>query len=270
MQTGTVISVNDFQGLNALRVGAQQQSPAALTEAAIQFEALFIGEMLKSARQASFGEGIFDSQQSQQYLAMLDQQVALEMARGGGYGFGDQIVRGMANLGAGGYTTPDAFVADIWPHARSAGQRLGVEPKLLVAQAALETGWGESVMRRPDGRPSYNFFGIKADAGWDGDRVLMPTLEFRDGVPERTLQPFRAYASAADGFADYARLIGGSARYGEARALSRDPQAYAGALQDAGYATDPHYAKKMLAIFSGDQLRSSLGGLKGGGLGPTQ
>jgi flagellar protein FlgJ len=270
MQASTVTSVNDFQGLNALRVSAQQQSPAALTEAAIQFEALFIGEMLKSARQASFGDGIFDSQQTQQYLAMMDQQVALEMARSGGYGFGDQIVRGMEKLGAGGYPTPDAFVADIWPHARVAGQRLGVDPEVLVAQAALETGWGESIMQRPDGRPSFNFFGIKADAKWHGDRVLKPTLEFRDGVPERVKQPFRAYASAADGFADYTRLIGGSARYGAARASSSDARAYAHALQDAGYATDPDYAKKLLAVFAGDQLRLSLDGLKGGGLGPTQ
>jgi flagellar protein FlgJ len=268
--TGAVNSANDFQGLAALRVSAQQQSPAALTEAAVQFEALFIGEMLKSAREASFGDGIFDSQQTQQYMAMLDQQVALEMARGGGYGFGEQIIKGVRQLGAAGYQTPDAFVQDIWPHARAAGQQLGVEPRLLVAQAALETGWGEAIMSRPDGSPSFNFFGIKADSDWSGDRVIKQTVEFRDGVPERVMEPFRAYSSAADGFADYARLIGGSLRYGDARGVSEDPAAYARALQDAGYATDPDYAKKLLAVFAGDQLRLSLGGLKGAMLRPTQ
>lgn len=270
MHSATVNTANDFEGLAALRASARQHAPAALSEAAIQFEALFIGEMLKSARQASFGDGIFDSQQTQQYMAMLDQQVALEMARRGGYGFGEQITRGVEQLGAGGYETPDAFVQDVWPYARAAGERLGVEPKLLVAQAALETGWGEAVMRRPDGRPSFNFFGIKADSTWEGDRVVKKTLEFRDGVAEQAHEPFRAYGSAAEGFADYAQLIGSSPRYGEARAVSQDPKAYARALQDAGYATDPDYAKKLLAIFSGDTLRSGLEPLKAGMLEPTQ
>ena len=270
MHSATVNSANDFQGLAALRADAQKHSPAALSEAAIQFESLFIGEMLKAARQASFGDGIFDSQQTQQYLAMLDQQVALEMARSGGYGFGEQIVRGVEQLNRAGYTDSGNFIADVWPHARAAGERLGVDPELLVAQAALETGWGESVMRRPDGRPSFNFFGIKADPQWRGDRVLKQTLEFRDGVAQKTTEPFRAYSSVADGFADYVRLIGNSARYGEARAVSSDPTNYAQALQRAGYATDPNYANKLLDIFASDRLRSSTAELKHGAIRSTQ
>ncbi len=270
MYGATVHSANDFHGLAALRVSAQQHSPAALSEAAVQFEALFIGEMLKSARQASFGEGSFDSQQTRQYLAMLDQQVALEMARRGGYGFGEQIIRGVEQLDTQGHSTPTAFVEDIWPHARATGERLGVEPRLLVTQAALETGWGRSPMRRPDGRPAFNFFGIKADSSWDGERVVKQTIEFRDGVAERTVQPFRAYSSAAEGFADYARLIKNSSRYDGARAVGHHATAYARALQDAGYATDPDYANKLLNIFNGQPLRSALAGLKGAALRPTQ
>ena len=97
--------------------------------------------------------------------------------------------------------------------------------------------------------PAYNFFGIKADAHWDGDRVMHRTLEVTGGVGAMTLQPFRAYGSAADSFADYARLIGNSPRYGAARRVGSSPEAYARALQDAGYATDPDYAKQTAGGF---------------------
>src|SRR5690606_21365231 len=86
------------------------------------------------------------------------------------------------------------FVNALLPHARRAAERLGVDPKLLVAQAALETGWGASIPRRADGRSTHNLFGIKAGASWRGEKAGAWTLEVVGGVPERRRADFRAYA----------------------------------------------------------------------------
>ena len=85
-------TAHDFVGLARLRESAQEHDPAALEETAIQFEALFVGIMLKASRDASLGEGLFDNSQTEQYMELMDQQVALELARKGGLGFGDMLV----------------------------------------------------------------------------------------------------------------------------------------------------------------------------------
>lgn len=95
MLAPVVPTIHDFEGLARLRQGAQRHDPAALEEAGVQFEALIIGIMLKAAREANLGEGIFDSDQSRQYLELMDQQVALDLARQGGLGFGKLLVEGV-------------------------------------------------------------------------------------------------------------------------------------------------------------------------------
>ncbi len=85
-------TVHDFEGLARLRESAQAHDPAALKETAIQFEALIVGIMLKASRDASLGEGLLDSSQTEQYLELMDRQVALELARQGGLGFGQMLV----------------------------------------------------------------------------------------------------------------------------------------------------------------------------------
>ncbi|NHA13379.1 flagellar assembly peptidoglycan hydrolase FlgJ [Thioalkalivibrio sp. XN279] len=143
---------------------------------------------------------------------------------------------------------PAEFVRRLWPHAQRAAARLGIAPEVLVAQSALETGWGRHMIRHADGRSSHNLFGIKASGNWQGERVGVPTLEYRDGVARREHAAFRGYRDEAASFADYARLIGSEPRYQKALASGGDPAVYLRGLQEAGYATDPAYADKILAI----------------------
>lgn len=156
-------------------------------------------------------------------------------------------------------SSPEAFVQSIWPHAQRTAKQLGVSAKALVAQAALETGWGRRLVGAGEAA-SNNLFGIKAGARWVGERVTSATHEFVNGVRQNQHAQFRAYTSAAESFADYARLLGGS-RYAAARGTGEDTQRFASALQQAGYATDPSYAAKITAIANGDTLNRALAAL---------
>ncbi|MET0379583.1 MAG: flagellar assembly peptidoglycan hydrolase FlgJ [Spongiibacteraceae bacterium] len=153
--------------------------------------------------------------------------------------------------------SPEQFVDALMPVAEQVSTRLGVDSRVLLSQAALETGWGEKVIRRADGSSSFNFFNIKADANWKGGVVTVPTLEYRDGIAVRETANFRAYNSAEESFADYAQLIGNNPRYQDALARAGDPRAYVHALQRAGYATDPQYAQKVMSVFSSDSLQQA-------------
>lgn len=153
--------------------------------------------------------------------------------------------------------TPADFVAAVAPLAERAAGELGVDGRVLVSQAALETGWGRKVLQRPDGSSSYNFFNIKAGSSWQGDVVKVPTLEYRDGVAVRETAAFRAYASPAEGFADYVRLIRDNPRYRDALQRAGDPGHYMQALADAGYATDPAYAQKVMQVLGTDHVQEA-------------
>jgi len=155
------------------------------------------------------------------------------------------------------WQSPEQFVQDVLPHAKAAAEKIGVDPRLLVAQAALETGWGQHVPQS-DETAGYNLFGIKADHRWDGNRVAWNTLE-HDGVefiPTRA--QFRAYEGLGDAINDYADFIQGNPRYQDAIAESANPDAYIQALQRAGYATDPNYADKVMRIYHGDRLNAAV------------
>jgi flagellar protein FlgJ len=160
--------------------------------------------------------------------------------------------------------TPEAFVRDLWPHAERAAGELGVAPEVLIAQAALETGWGRGVSRHTDGSSSNNLFNIKADRRWQGDSVKISTLEYRDGIAVRERAAFRAYPSHAESFDDYVDFLRTNPRYSEALANSSDPQRYVESLQAAGYATDPAYAKKIGAILARDELKGVVAELESG------
>lgn len=273
-------SVTDFLGIAKLRADARAdaKSPAVLRKVASQFEAIFVQMMLKGMREAKLADGMFDSNQQDHYLDMFDSQIALNLSQGRGIGLADLLVRQLggteesaasvaASAVAGGARSrermsPQDFVRAVWPHAQRAAETLGADPKALVAQAALETGWGKSIISRPDGGSSHNLFGIKAGAGWEGERVSVGTLEFEDGVAVRKRADFRAYDSFADSFQDYARLLSTQPRYQGALTQADDPAAFAHALQQAGYATDPAYARKIEGILGGNVLASALAGLK--------
>lgn len=266
-------SIVDVQGLAALKRGAAEQSPAALEEAAQQFESLIIGLMLKTARDAQLGDGLFDNSQSKQYLELMDQQVALELARKGGFGFSDMIIEQLGtrtvepaaepSRAAFEAADPEQFVRELLPQARAAAERLGVDPKLLLAQAALETGWGRSLPRRGDGSSSNNLFGIKAGASWRGQSVSQWTLENIDGAMTRQRARFRAYESTSESFADYAALIAESPRYAPALESGGDPERYVREVVAGGYATDAAYADKWLSIYNGAELERAVSAAQG-------
>ena len=144
--------------------------------------------------------------------------------------------------------SPEEFVQQLWPCAEEAGKALGVDPKHLLAQAALETGWGKSLPCDVDGTTSFNFFGIKAGSSWQGDSVSVKTLEFEGGVPVPKQAKFRSYDSAADSFRDYVEVLRNNPRYADALNTGSDAKAFANALQHGGYATDPRYAMKIETI----------------------
>lgn len=150
------------------------------------------------------------------------------------------------------------FVARMRPHALAVERETGIPAHFMVAQAALETGWGKAEPRRTDGSPSFNLFGIKANRGWRGASVEATTLEYVDGQPQRQTERFRAYGSYAEAFADYARLLTENPRY-SAAASSRDGAGFARALQNAGYASDPQYAAKLERIISSPAMKSLKG-----------
>lgn len=139
------------------------------------------------------------------------------------------------------------FAGNLWSQAVVASQTTGIPPQFLIAHAALESGWGKSEPRFADGRQSHNLFGIKAGGNWQGETVEAVTTEYVNGVAEQRVERFRAYASYAEGFEDYARLLAQSPRY-TAVAGSKDASSFAYGLQRAGYATDPSYAHKLLRV----------------------
>ncbi len=149
------------------------------------------------------------------------------------------------------------YVDRVWPHAVDAARSLGVPPHFLVAHSALESGWGKSEIRLPNGASSYNIFGIKAGKSWQGPTVEVPTTEYVDGVAQRTHARFRVYASYSEAFQDYAKLLRGNSRY-SAVLGQQDGAQFARSLQQSGYATDPGYADKLGRIIGGATLRQAL------------
>lgn len=155
------------------------------------------------------------------------------------------------------FETPEEFVEHLYPIARKVGDELGVDPKVLLAQSALETGWGKHVMPRGGGS-SYNLFGIKADRRWQGEVTEVSTVEYRGGVPLREKASFRAYQSYEDSFRDYLNFLRSNPRYENALRQAGDSEAFVSELQLAGYATDPHYSNKITRIMQGERLQAAL------------
>jgi peptidoglycan hydrolase FlgJ len=153
--------------------------------------------------------------------------------------------------------TPANFVESLRPMAQRIAAKLGIDSAVLLSQSALETGWGQKVIQCADGSSSFNFFNIKADANWTGAVVKVPTIEYQSGVAVREWASFRAYASPEESFADYARLIGENPRYQQALECGNDPRAYVKALAEAGYATDPRYAQKVLAVYDSEPMQAA-------------
>lgn len=292
----------DVQGVNQLKLEAKQSSPEALKAAAQQFEAVFMNMLMKSMREATPQDGMFDSEQTRMYTSMLDQQLTQRLASRG-IGLADVMVRQLSGplnapqgesaipeAGAAGYplnapqrdsdplrargpvesyapgqttaqptpagasrsgdTQPhvDAFVQRLLPDAQVASASTGIPAQFMMGQAALETGWGKAEIRGADGQNSHNLFGIKAGDAWHGRTVDIVTTEYVDGKPQKQVDTFRAYDSYADAFRDYAKLLRANPRYQNVIAQAQDAAGFAKGLQDAGYATDPKYAQKLMSV----------------------
>lgn len=286
-------AVTDFTQFSTLRAAAEQNDPAVLREVAGQFEALFVETMLKNMREASLGDPLLgDSDQHEMYQGMLDQQLAVEMASGKGIGLAEMLVRQLGGETAAAQVRPagefrlresspvgarasplwtdaETFARDVWPHAEHAAKRLNVAPEAIVAQAALETGWGAHVPEQRDGASSFNLFGIKAGYGWTGASVTKATLEFEQGVTKPQLAKFRAYDNVGDNFRDYAEMLEHNPRYESVSGHGDDIDGFAHALQSSGYATDPEYASKLKEVARSETMQRAISGLKNFGPLPT-
>lgn len=277
----------DAQALNGLKRDAASDPQGNLKQVAQQVEGMFVQMMLKSMRAALPQDGILSSDQSRLYTSMYDQQIAQQMSQKG-LGLADMMVKQMSNANAvpseTAGTSPMAlddevlrtlpnqaleqtlrravpkapsaaplslnngnFVARLSTPARVVSQQSGIPHQLIVAQAALESGWGQREIPAADGSPSYNLFGIKAGGSWDGPVTEITTTEFEQGAAKKIKAKFRVYGSYVEAMADYVKLLTNNPRYAGV-ANARSPEQAAQALQQAGYATDPQYASKLVSV----------------------
>ncbi|MCW8887434.1 MAG: flagellar assembly peptidoglycan hydrolase FlgJ [Gammaproteobacteria bacterium] len=310
----------DFNGLAELRRGARDNNPETIKAVAQQFEAIFVQMMMKSMRDAKLADGLFDSDQSEQYIDLHDKQLANTLSgQGKGIGLADVIARQLSgattqtdskiedasnnipprlpttfqlrehkhpNHGVNEQlsavqpdrgdhvdvastnsvkkkddpvmNTPDDFIQELWPMAEKAAASLGVSPKAILAQAALETGWGRAVIRSQDGQNSFNLFNIKSGSGWQGDSVMKSSLEFYDGVAKQERSAFRRYNGYEESFDDYVNFLQSNPRYEKALKQGDSAASYLHELQQAGYATDPDYAEKVGAIMNRGRFASAI------------
>jgi flagellar protein FlgJ len=271
----------DIRSLNALKFDAGAANSAQATrEVAKQFESLFMRELIKSMRDATMKSGLMEGEQANLGQDMLDQQLSISMSGMQG-GLSEAIARQLSRQMGGAdanFSVPstlslpqaqsratlpstsmpaeattqvprgrDGFVQHLSGTAERVAQESGIPASFMLGQAGHETGWGKSEIRHKDGSNSFNLFGIKATKAWTGKVAEITTTEYINGKAQKVTAKFRAYDSYEDSFRDYARLIKESPRYEKAESVAQSgsAMAYASALQKAGYATDPEYARKL-------------------------
>lgn len=267
----------DSKSLEALKYSAASDPKGAIKAAAKQFESLFMQEIMKGMRQSTMSSGLLDNQGSQMGTELLDTQFANQMSGLPG-GLADVIARqlerqmgvpasGKLPAAAAAATAlragvPDTaqtrkamgsaqeFVASHQDAARAAEAQTGIPAGFLIAQAAHETGWGRHAIKNADGSDSHNLFGIKAGPGWNGPVAEITTTEVVNGHAQKVKAKFRAYASAEESFADYAKLMKDNPRYQRVIASGGNAHSFAHGLQRAGYATDPAYADKLSRVIN--------------------
>ena len=262
----------------ALRSAAARDPKAAIRETAKQFEALFMQQLMKSMREATMSSGMLDNSGTKLGNEMLDSQYASKMSGLPG-GLADAIARQLERQLGEGSAAPAAaaaaapasaspaatplsprqieFIRGHQDAARAAEAVSGIPAAFTIAQAAHESGWGQREIRNADGSSSHNLFGIKAGPGWTGPVAEITTTEYVGGQAQKVTAKFRAYASDAESFRDYAKLMKETPRYAgvvaqaaQAPASAASAQGFAQGLQRAGYATDPAYATKLARLIN--------------------
>ena len=264
-------SLNLAGGLESLRIKADRDPKSAVREAAKQFETMFTQQLLKQMRDSTMNADMMDNEGTKMGTEMLDSQWATKMAGLPG-GLSDVIARQLERqMGiTQGVTAkpvsanpmpvdplhPDApvsmpqkaaasFIQAHTDDAAAAEKATGIPARFMIAQAAHETGWGRKEIKNADGTTSFNLFGIKAGPNWKGATTDVTTTEYIGGKAHKVTQTFRAYASYAESFSDYASTMKNSPRYASVVAAGNDASGFAKGLQKAGYATDPAYATKL-------------------------
>lgn len=157
----------------------------------------------------------------------------------------DQEVASTNNL-LPAFNNPQEFVTAITDSAKQVQAKLNIPFEVVIAQAALETGWGQKIIKTNQGESSNNLFNIKADSRWQGDKTTTETLEFEQGAMVKKREPFRVYSSIAESVNDYVNFLSSNERYQPALEQSSNVEQFLHKLQSAGYATDPNYAKKIM------------------------
>jgi peptidoglycan hydrolase FlgJ len=287
----------DQNSLSAVKAMGRNNNPQALKEIAKKFEGMFVQQMLKSMREANavFDEGdMFSSDEVKFHQDMLDQQMVINLTSGKGIGLATSMYQQMQALYGKKNAadvienktienktnenkinsnkiietkaaenkmpvaqTPEEFIAALKPFAEKAAAELKINPDVLLAQAALETGWGKHVIHDPQGNNSFNIFNIKKNAAWEGKSVAVQSVEFKQGVAQIETANFRQYDNYLHSFSDYVALMKTNSRYQPALNAGNNSAEYAKALQQAGYATDPRYAEKIKNVLASDAIRAA-------------
>ncbi|WP_435274301.1 flagellar assembly peptidoglycan hydrolase FlgJ [Psychrobium sp. nBUS_13] len=281
----------DIASLDKLRKEAQSDEKAALNKVAKQFEGIFMKMLLKSMREANKAfesDSPFNSQGTETYRNMHDDQMATELSESGSLGLAELIVQQLSPQTSGvtpssvlrtnktplvtnnqsdlttsdssasqskkpapregGFKSQQDFVDQMMPYAQKAAKLLGISPQTMIAQAALETGWGQKIVGSEKGEFSFNLFNIKADKRWQGDKTDVSTIEYRDGVALKEKASFRRYQDFEQSFKDFGQFLNNSPRYEKALSKVENSASFLHELQQAGYATDPNYASKIMTV----------------------
>lgn len=268
-------------------VGSQATSADASNERAREtaekFEALLLQTMLKAMRKTTPGNTLFGSDQADMYLDMFDKQIAAGVSESSSLGIADAIYRQLVpqantspsvisgglgervnlavssepSVRTGDVSSSDEpngvsgalqFMQRIATQARETAAALGTSLEAVVAIAALETGWGSRVAIRADGGSTNNLFGIKADSSWTGDSQLALTGEFEQGEMRMQRASFRSYGSEQQSVQDFGEFIRQNPRYQQALERAENSEQFIREIHKAGYATDPDYADKAIAL----------------------
>lgn len=156
------------------------------------------------------------------------------------------------------FESPEDFVNKLWDFAKNTAKKIGLNPAVMLAQSALETGWGQHVIKDQQGQSSFNLFNVKAHRDWEGDKAAKSTLEFENGVAVKKVEPFRVYNSIQDSFDDFIEFLNSNGRYQDALKSANDSEQFLQKLQHAGYATDPNYADKIIGILQSDRFKDMI------------
>jgi len=224
----------DIQGLQSLKNAADKNSPEALKEVTKQFEALFVQSLLKNMRAAKLDDGLLGSDQGDMYLDMFDKQMSLSLTQQKGIGIADMLYEQLKhtlgdeavsadkdvnkdtafmpiNISKIGqlkpeFNTSQSFVEKLLPLAKGIAGKMGADSQMILAQAAMETDWGNNIIRNSRGDSSFNMFNIKVDADWKGPSVVKKELEYIDGKYNQISTSYKVYGSYSESFSDFLAL----------------------------------------------------------------